>query len=338
MKYGTYQFRINISGGKMKKKSVFMFLIISISLLYLVSCAITNQSSIQAGRIGFTKEMDEPSARGQLKRITPEQSDARYRFCISPDEKDIVFSGVQAGGGDNLLQLWKISSNGSGSPIKITSGGTNHFLSPSYTSDGEYIVYTSEGKLWKVREDGAGGKMKIPGSGTGWDFAPHVSCDNILVFCSVQYSNNNTTKKYLMWTSNLNGGELTQIREGYYPRWSPDGNYIVFQHDNEIWTINADGTQLTQLTNTSKIREELPSFSYDGNYIVYTSNEGKDGNVTSDWNIWTMKSDGSEKSQITELGSWDSWPIWSKDGIYFLSARAQKNNERIQRIWKLNTK
>ncbi|MCD4817180.1 MAG: DPP IV N-terminal domain-containing protein [Candidatus Cloacimonetes bacterium] len=318
----------------MKKIQLVKISIAVLTLLLLISCA-TTQTSIQASKMGFTKELDEPSARGQLTRISPEQSNVKYRFCLSPDNKNIIFSGIQSGGSDNLIQLWKISSSGLGSPIKITSGGSNHKLSPSFTNDGEYIVYSSEGQLWKVRKDGAGGKMKIPGSGTNQDFSPNVSINNILVFCSVQQTQKIGNNKYLIWTSNLNGGELTQIREGIYPRWSPDGTKIVFEHKNEIWVINAEGTNLMQLTNTSDLIEGLPSFSPDGKKLVYTSNEGSNGKPIIDYNIWTMNVDGSEKKQETELSSWDSWPIWGKDGIYFLSARAQKKNEQNQRIWKL---
>jgi Tol biopolymer transport system component len=317
----------------MKKIQLVRSILILITFLVTVSCATIPQSSLRASSMGFTKELDEPSARGQLMRVSPEQSNAKYRFCLSPDNKNIIFSGTQTGGSDNLIQLWKISSDGSGSPIKITSGGSSNKLSPSFTNDGEHIVYASEGQLWKVRKDGAGGKMKIPGSGTNRDFVPNVSVNNVLVFCSMQNTSNNI--KYLIWTSNLNGGELTQLREGVYPQWSPDGKKIAFEHKNEIWLINADGTNLMQLTNTLKITESLPSFSPDGNKIVYTSNEDSDGKPMIDFNIWSMNVDGSEKRQLTELSSWDSWPIWSEDGIYFLSARAQKRNENTQRIWKL---
>jgi len=291
---------------------------------------------IQADASGFTEELDEPSARGQLRRISPEQSHVLYRFALSPDEKYIICSGVQAGGGDRLLQLWKIPSDGSGAPVKITSGGSHDYFYPSFTRDGEYIVYESGGQIWKVRSDGAGGKQRIPGTGS-IDTAPHISVNDKLVFCSIQrsMSQGGESVKYLIWTSNLDGGELTQIREGSNPRWSPDGERIVFEHDGEIWTIHANGTNLMQLTNTADISENLPYYSLDGKKLVYTSNEGKLGQATNNVDIWSMNADGSYKTQITELDSWDSWPVWGRNGIYFLSGRAQTHGESLQRIWLL---
>ncbi len=314
-----------------------VFILLPLMFSALVSCAV-QQTSMRATNVGFTSEIDEPSSRGSLKRISSELTYVNERFCVSNDGSHIVFSGEQSGGGDRLLQLWKIPITG-GAPVKITSGGSSDFNSPSFTLDGKFIVYESEGKIWKVRSDGAGGKLRNPGSGAGYDFGPNVSRNNMVAFCSTMETGMNETgtnmpNKYLIWTSNINGGELTQIREGLYPMWSPDGKKLVFYHQNDIWLINANGTDLMQLTNTPKIFESLPSFSPDGEQIVYVSNEDKDGRpMMYDYNIWTMRADGSQNTQITELTSWDSWPIWAEDGLYFLSARAAKSkHSQLQRI------
>lgn len=317
----------------MKRFTNTLLIIPTVALLMILTSCAVQSSYMASSKIGFTRELDEPSSRGQLQRISPEQSFVAYRFALSPDDNYVVFSGVQTGGGDNLLQLWKISSDGSGSPVKLTSGGSSNYNYPSFTNNGEYIVYESAGQLWRVRSDGAGGKMRIPGSGSGNDSAPHVSINNDVVFCSTQITG--TSYQHLIWISNLNGGDLTQIREGSNPRWSPDGRMLTFEHAGDIWTVKATGTDLSQLTNTSNIQEVLPSFSQDGKSIVYASNEGKAGIVVRDWNIWSMSIDGSNKTQVTELASWDCWPLWGRKGIYFLSGRAQKQNEQIQRIWLL---
>lgn len=311
---------------------------ISLSVILLMSCSMNIPTSLEAGRSGFTPEYDEPSARGQLIRISPEKSNVQYRFCLSPDKTKIVFSGGQSKGSDKLRHLWKISANGNTAPIKITSGGSKNIGSPSYTNDGKYIVYSSEGDIWKIRSDGAGGKGKIPGSGMGYDTYPSVSSKDRLTFCSFTPAITGKNKEmFLIWTSNLNGGELTQLREGKFPRWSPNGDNLTFEYEGDIWTINADGRNLMQLTNTFDISESLPSYSPDGMKIVFVSNEGNNSAfVKNDFNIWLMNRDGSNLTQITELDAWDSWPIWGENNIYFLSGRAKNSKEFIQRIWKLN--
>jgi Tol biopolymer transport system component len=235
-----------------------------------------------------------------------------------------------------IFNLWRIPIGG-GAPVKITGGGQN-FRYPSFTSDGEYIVYISSGQIWRIRKDGAGGRMRIPGSGIGRDFAPNVSSEDRIVFCSIHEVSPGVMRS-VIWTCNMNGGELTQLREGFYPMWSPDGTKIVFTFRGDIWMINSDGTELTQLTSSKNINEVLPSFSDDGEKIVFASNRKADASqrVTSgDFNIWVMNSDGSEATQLTELKSWDSWPLWIEGSIFFLSGRAAPNyNLRNQRVWRL---
>ena len=38
------------------------------------------------------------------------------------------------------------------------------------------------------------------------------------------------------------------VHEGSHPRWSPDGRQIVFVHGGQIHVMNADGSNVRQLT------------------------------------------------------------------------------------------
>jgi Tol biopolymer transport system component len=137
-----------------------------------------------------------------------------------------------------------------------------------------------------------------------------------------------------MWMMKRDGSELTQFREGFYPEWSPDGEWIVFEYRGDIWRLDKNGKNLIQLTNTAHITEALPTISRDGNWIAFVSDEGRAGERSSNFNIWIIDKDGSNKQQITELEAWDSWPQWGPDGIYFLSGRGS-SRQRVQRIWKI---
>jgi serine/threonine protein kinase len=57
-----------------------------------------------------------------------------------------------------------------------------------------------------------------------------------------------------------------------YPRWSPDGKRVAFTSDRtgtyEIWTIDADGTNLRQVTFNSKSDTSFPVWSPDGKQLV----------------------------------------------------------------------
>ncbi len=101
------------------------------------------------------------------------------------------------------------------------------------------------------------------------------------------------------------------------PDWSPDGSKIVYDvmldgrgSEWAIFTMNADGSG-EQLITDPEYRSMDPDWSPDGAKIVYVSINGK-------WpDIYTMKPDGSERTQLTDLQSnLTGEPKWSPDGEY----------------------
>jgi Tol biopolymer transport system component len=63
----------------------------------------------------------------------------------------------------------------------------------------------------------------------------------------------------------------------HYPRWSPDGNWLVFTSnidgDDEVWIVSRDGTQKRQLTDNS-ISDNNADWHPDGQHIVFQRHEG----------------------------------------------------------------
>jgi len=61
-----------------------------------------------------------------------------------------------------------------------------------------------------------------------------------------------------------------------YPRWSPDGRKVAFVSDRsgfyEIWMINADGTNLRQVTFRNLEGTSFPLFSPDGGQLLFRTN------------------------------------------------------------------
>jgi Tol biopolymer transport system component len=78
---------------------------------------------------------------------------------------------------------------------------------------------------------------------------------------------------------------------------------IVFDNHDDIWTINADGTGLTRLTDHAGPDFD-PSWSPDGTRIAYRSEHGDEPE------IWVMNADGSNQHRLA-LGL---SPAWSPDG------------------------
>src|SRR6185295_18686165 len=110
--------------------------------------------------------------------------------------------------------------------------------------------------------------------------------------------------------SNLTDGLAGQAET---PEWSPDHSKIAFQGGDtggDIWVVNADGSGLKNVTQTpSGIGighewEKGPRWSPDGSRILFTRTIllPPDGDVL-ETDVWVMKADGSEQSNLTRTGS-----------------------------------
>ncbi len=81
-----------------------------------------------------------------------------------------------------------------------------------------------------------------------------------------------------IFVMNVDGTNLTDLGKGNRPRWSSDSGkliYMIAEDDgqdytgSDIYTINIDGTQKINLTNTRDRIEMNPSFSPEGKKIVF---------------------------------------------------------------------
>ena len=126
-----------------------------------------------------------------------------------------------------------------------------------------------------------------------------------------------------LWMVNADGTNphiILNTRD-VYADWSPDGNWIVFEHYGHIYktdvigdSINIPGIQ--QLTFEGS--NYFPSWSPDGKKIVYDSDAA--GGVH---DLWIMGSDGLNKKQVTNLNQTTGgrMPDWSPDGKNILYMR-----------------
>ncbi len=121
-----------------------------------------------------------------------------------------------------------------------------------------------------------------------------------------------------------NGVQVTRITNisNSYPDPSPDGSQIVFQSNrtgtNQIYLMNADGSNLQQLTDYEH-GSETPVWSPGGTQIAYAAYTAEGNN-----DVFIMQPDGSDKTQLTDGPGYDGHPHWSFDGqrIVFNSDRS----------------
>jgi TolB protein len=101
--------------------------------------------------------------------------------------------------------------------------------------------------------------------------------------------------------------------------WSPVGNRIVFSSDREgqedIYTINADGSDLTRLT-IDPASDTGPSWSPDGMRIIFSSKRTVPEDRPAESDLYVMQADGSGITKLVDFdgGEWEA--AWSPDSEY----------------------
>ncbi|MBK9437871.1 MAG: PD40 domain-containing protein [Chloracidobacterium sp.] len=137
------------------------------------------------------------------------------------------------------------------------------------------------------------------------------------------------------------------------PSWNSSGTKIVYETDNELWVMNADGSGKANLTITAlPTAEHNPSWSpadkiaYERDGQIWTMNSNgtaqaafaaitqpspaapaysPDGTMLafqSGGNVWVINSDGTNESRVTFNNDTNSGPAWSPDGTKIIFARA----------------
>ncbi len=297
-------------------------------------------------------------------------------LALSPDGNRIVYSVAKY---DRTAQeLSKIVESATPTPLNVIGanlhgvdtrrGGIQHITSdnfrdmfPSFTTDGEYILFTSNRRrpdsedlleIHAVRREGI--RDVYLDRRDGRVLRPTQAADGTIAYALEDANWNDEQHRNTVWTVKGKNGYPYQIQGGTQPAISPDGKHIAYiGGDRNLWVVEVDGSNATQITSgSSKIVQRYkdslnveerrrydcfvedmgvfermpysyPSWSSDGEWIVFSSMEGSDPTGRPNEDVWAMRSDGSGKRQLTTNGSTDRYPLLSpgNEWIYFMSNR-----------------
>ena len=325
-----------------------LFLLIIIFLLSFFSCKkdITGLGEIKKYMIIYEESEYEYLHTSKIISIDTHGGNYQPLVDLSPL---ICLDPVVSPNGKKFLFLTKPSSDiyiydFSSSTITNLTNSPEEEYPPTYSRDGLMIAYFSGPNLCVMDEDGGNKRILCQGDYiSNPDFSPDGR--------SISYIKNSD-----LWIVNIDGTNNIKLYESwdglrhfpiYSPQYSPDGYRIYFTEGGfspaagqtiEIYSINIDGSNKSQLTNTyknynycidplgriiaflserdrysqiyvmdmngcnqmnltlSSNYEINPSFSPDGNYICYVS-QNYDG---AGGDIYVVKSDGSSKTNITK--------------------------------------
>ncbi len=189
---------------------------------------------------------------------------------VSADGLRIVYVAVQGG-------IWAADADGSNARQLTVPVSGDSQIHPTWSSDGTRIAYVQinpdpaspagfHPEVWVMNADGSG-KRRLT-------FADQDNLDT-------------------------NGNIINTAHDANAPDWSPTDGRIAFwsgveNANGQIWTIDADGTARSQLTEAPlPSHNDDPAWSADGTRILFsTDRNGRH-------ELWVMDADGSNERRIT---------------------------------------
>ena len=268
---------------------------------------------------------------GEKRRLTnpPEQAFGDGALDFSPDGRTLAF--VRRSGGARTGYLLDLDENldPQGEPRQLIAGKWNP-RRLTWTADGTEIIFDSAqsgvaSRLMRIAVEG--GQPPRPLASTGENARmPTISPQgNRLAFVRTTVAQENFWRVGVASPGGQAGVPaklISSSRLDIVPRYSPDGEQIVFASDRsgdyQIWVSDADGANARRLTHRFSVAA-TPHWSPDGEQIVFhgQTERGKD------LDIYTMSARGVVARRLTTDPSMDGRPTWSRDGrwIYFVSER-----------------
>ncbi len=211
---------------------------------------------------------------------------------------------------------------------------------PAWSPDGTRIAFRSHRddneEIYVMNADGSEqtNLTNHPAS----DYSPAWSPDGARIAFASNRAGRSGNDIWIMDADGSNPVQITDIAGiSEYPTWSPDGRQLAFActfgrrlpegvGDFEICVVNADGTELVQLTDAPN-ESKLPAWSPDGETIAFQSSRlgwptlpdytppAYDGERSGEFDIYVMNADGSDQTNLTNHPREDdTFPAWSRDG------------------------
>ena len=216
-----------------------------------------------------------------------------------PDRNRILFALAGQG-------IWAVTIGGT--PTRLIERGTN----PNISRDGRFIVFEDQRSIWIAAADGSGVR-KVDGPTPLYypiPRTPALSPDgSTIAYFQAELGPNGD-----LWTIPSSGGTparlTSDLREGGWPAWSPDGGSIVFSSaragSRTLWQISAGGGIPTPLT-VGAGEDDQPDLTTDGRHLAYT-------NLRSRWDLRIRNLASGEERTLMQRGLELLFPMFSPDG------------------------
>jgi len=202
--------------------------------------------------------------------------------------------------------------------VTVVYDANYHLEAPNWTPDGKFLVFNSGGLLYKIAVKGGQPEQIDTGFANRCNNDHVLSPDGSQIALSHIEAKSRTSKIYVVPFSGGTPELITAKGPSYLHGWSPIEDELAYcakrNGDYDVYVIDMKTKLEVQLTNTPGL-DDGPEYSPDGEYIYFNSTR------TGTMQIWRMKTDGSDQTQLTfdKYNDWFPHPSPDNKWIVFIS-------------------
>ncbi len=191
--------------------------------------------------------------------------------------------------------------------------------------DTNRIIYSRPDKtIWSTAGDGSPDKFLANGY-----FARLSQDGRYLLY--LNGPNPETSSRNELYTKDLLTNVVTKVFSNpsdyiVAASWSPDGSKIIFDYNCYIWSMNRDGSGVTNITG-SDCYDDAPAIRLtDGAVTFHNEHNG----------IFYMNANGTGRTFVPNTQPNDFWPTWTPDGQWIVFGRYTGPSGTLINIFKIH--
>ncbi len=257
------------------------------------------------------------------------------RIALSPDGKKLAYLNWKNGTSNVMV---KDATRGGASTQRTFRTNVTDF---NWSPDGKTLCFTEFRSghfgIYLIEAD-QGNVVKQISTGIENDFAGQISKDNNTIF----FHRGEGAGNYSIWSYDRVKNLFSNYSRGMTPCLIPGDNDVIYcarytdKHESEIWRVNLK-TGVEEIILSQPGRSfTTPRLSPNKQWLLVTgvSMDEKGKNLNTD--LFVVKTDGSQFTQLTYHPGNDLSGIWSPNGdsIFFISQRGSKDG--VYNVWRMN--
>ncbi len=257
------------------------------------------------------------------------------QIALSPDGKRLAY--INEKNGTNNVMV-KSASKGGASVQRTFRTNVQGF---SWSPDGKTICFTElrNGHQGVYLVDANQGTVvrQISGNSDN-DMGGVISPDGHTIF----FHRGEGFDSYSLWSYDMRTNLYSNYSRGMTACLIPGDPNTVYcarftsNKESEIWRVNFQtGVEETILAAPGK-SFTTPQLSPDGQWLLVTANSRSEKEGISNTDIYAVRTDGTQLTQLTYHPGNDLSAVWSPDGksIFFLSQRGSA--DRFYNVWRMD--